>query len=404
MYYLNKPILFLITASAFVATKAQQMPAPAGRPKEPAVTAAGSFSEAAAPKKMNPDANLNSKEINVSYDIARNADIIIENSSRNLEIKTWDQPKVKITTTVYFEGDGNNIKDEDWLEKLNIVVKTTASSFKIKSGFASGGSYTLNGVTYPWNWSDGDRTFVFNGTSSSLRSISTSSKSAKKIITIYLPKEGKLDVENKYSDINIASDINKLKLDITNGNADLGNINNLILRSKYANINIGTVKTAEIEFVNGRCSIKSADDLDLDTKYATVDIDVIKKLNFHSTNDEYEFEEVGSLQGSKNYGNLRVTKLTESLDLTGTNADVKIRNIDANVSAIKMDNKYADLRLPLKNLKNYNVEVKGSYNSVYPDKSNSNENVNESGYTAAAGTGKGATISVKCQNCTVDFK
>ncbi|MFX8542990.1 hypothetical protein ABTM06_19990, partial [Acinetobacter baumannii] len=86
------------------------------------------------------------------------------------------------------------------------------------------------------------------------------------------------------------------------------------------------------------------DDLDLDTKYSSVDIDVVKKLNFRSTNDEYELEEVATAEGSKNYGNLRITKLTGSLDLTGTNADLKIRNIEANVSSIKIDNKYADLR------------------------------------------------------------
>jgi hypothetical protein len=47
-----------------------------------------------------------------------------------------------------------------------------------------------------------------------------------------------------------------------------------------------------------------------------------KKLVLRSTNDEYEIEEAGEVRGRKNYGNLRITKLNNSLEVDGSNADV----------------------------------------------------------------------------------
>ena len=175
-------------------------------------------------------------------------------------------------------------------------------------------------------------------------------------------------------------------------------------------------------------SVKNVQELSLDTKYSTIDIETAEKLNLISTNDEYEIEEVGSLQAQKNYGNLRIVKLTKSLDLQGVNAEVKVRNIMASVTAIKFDDKYANLLLPLRNIKSYTINYIGPNSTVYgnfekkaysgkafktssfeekfgSDNGQSNDDtVSNSKFSANVGTGKGASIDMKCQNCTVDFK
>jgi hypothetical protein len=145
------------------------------------------------------------------------------------------------------------------------------------------------------------------------------------------------------------------------------------------------------------------------------------------------------LQGRKNYGNLRITKLTKSIEMDGTNADVKVRNILAGVEVIKFNNKYADIRLPLKNLKNYTVNYNGPYSNVYAnferkplvaketttkdddamakgidkaikdamkiaERYGEPSTNTDSKFTATVGDGKGTKIDMKCQNCTVDFK
>ena len=381
--------------------------------------------------------DLKSKEVSIELAASKTADIYVENTQRSIQIKTWDQPKVKVVTTVYYEGEGTKVSDEEWFEKLNITVKSLGNSIRIKSGtVSSSGSYTVGGNS--WAWSSGTSgVAVFN---SNGENIGTKSN-IKRYVTIYMPMANKLDIESKYADVTIANNIGKLNADITNGNLELQDATTLTLRSKYANVSAGSIKTAEIEFINGRFNARDVEDLDIDTKYSTIEIASAQKVNLVSTNDEYEFDEVGTLQGRKNYGNLRISKLAKSIDMDGTNADIKVRNILASVDVIRFNNKYADIRLPLRNLKNYTVNYVGAYSNVYANfekkpwvanevikvdddavtkqvdkamrmamkmaEKYGDSDVNSSidyKFIAKVGDGKGTKIDMKCQNCTVDFK
>ena len=374
---------------------------------------------------------LKSKEVSQEISTSKNPDIYIDNTSRNIVVKTWEQSKVKVTTTVIFEGDGK-LSDEEWFEKLNLSVKTLGASIKIKSGSSSGGSYTINGNTFGFSTQPQYREVPMEG-----QKINTTSSSAKRVITIYIPAASKLDIESKYADVQVSGNIGKATIDLTNGSMDAENFTTLYLRSKYANVTVGNISNAEIEFINGRLTTGNMDDADVDTKYSTIEMAAVKNLIFRSTNDEYEIEGVDHIRGRKNYGNLRINKLYASLELDGTNADVKVRSVNSGVSLIRIDNKYADIRLPLKEVKNYSINYTGPYSTVYgnfekqplkeepkavapKDKSESlastireinravarasEEETIETRFSAAAGGGKGLKIEMKCQNCTVDFK
>ncbi len=380
-------------------------------------------------KKMEPK-DLKSKEISMELPVAKSAEIYIENS-RNLDIKVWDQPKVKIVTSVMYDGDSSKVPDAEWFEKMNFSFRSTSNSIKIKIGANGNNFYIVNGNNVSWGGTNLD--FANN--------VAAGQGKGKKSVTIYVPKENNLDIDSKYAEIIIDGNLNKLNVDITNGGLDAGDVNKFFLRSKYSNINVGNLKNGEVELINGRFIAKDADDLDLDTKYATIEAGAVKKLKVRSTNDEYEIEEVGSIICRKNYGNLRITKLTYSMELDGTNADLKIRNIGEGLESIKINNKYADIRLPMRYVKNYTVTYQGAFSTVYASfekkpvaekqeskptgkKDNQNNNLkapnmigavsyassddvdgnSDNHFTASVGDGKGAKLDLKCQNCTVDFK
>jgi hypothetical protein len=377
--------------------------------------------------------DLKSKEVSQEISTSKSPDIYIDNSSRSILVKIWDQPKVKVTTTVFYEGDGK-LSDEEWFEKLNLSLRMLGSSVKIKSGSIGGGSYTTTSGTYAWSGgSNSNGVAVFNGNG---QNIGTKSN-IKRIVTVYVPAGTKLDIESKYADVQLSGAFADANIDLTNGNLDAENINKLQLRSKYSNVTLENVVTAEIDFINGRFTAKNIDDADIDTKYSTIEMGNVKKIVFRSTNDEYEMEEVGEIRGRKNYGNLRITKLNGSLELDGTNADVKVRNVGPNLSMVKIDNKYADIRLPLRNNKSYSINYVGAYSTVYGNfekmplkeepkpaskdkedklaeeirsinrsvmRASGAEENNSSRFSAIVGDGKALKINMNCQNCTVDFK
>jgi hypothetical protein len=235
------------------------------------------------------------------------------------------------------------------------------SSVKIKSGAASFGSYSyattggkLEVLGYP-------------STISRSGSISKSGSSTKRMLTIYIPTGSKLDIESKYSEVQLPAGIGDVLLDITNGSFEAENLNKLRLRSKYSNVNLRDIKEAEIEFANGRFTANNIDELDIESKYSTIEMASAKKVKMVSTNDEFEVEDITDIRGRKNYGNLRITRLAGSLEMDGSNADVKIRNVGPNVKLIKINNRYADIRIPLRDMKNYAVDFMGTYSTVYGD-------------------------------------
>lgn len=410
--------------------------------------------------------DLKSKEVSKEINMPKSGEIYIENASRAIVVKTWDQPKVKISTTVYYSGE-DKFTDEEFLEKVNISLRALGNSVKIKSGIGMSGSYSFAGnapaaavgMVYSYNNSGGVNVVNSNGM------VLGTKNTQKKVLVITVPAGSKLDIESKYSDLTLPDGITDVSVDITNGNLEAGNLTKLVLRSKYSNANIGNIKNAELEFTNGRFTAQNIDDLDIESKYSTVEAAAVKKTVIRSTNDEYEIEEVYDIRGRKNYGNLRITQLQGPMDIEGINADIKVRKVNPAVSSIKLDDKYADIRIPLRELKNYSIDFAGTYSSVYgnfekkeveeavknaekpvvkEDKSATapqpyitsatqptitsagsqskgtiaattisgvarfghmiSDNIGPSRFTATVGDGKGLKLDLKCQNCTVDLK
>jgi hypothetical protein len=330
--------------------------------------------------------SIRSYEIKSEFKI-NGKSIRINAINRNITIQSWNEEKVKIVTGYVKDNEEEGNKDA-LLEKMGISFHEMNSTINISIKEGSFAGNYISGQT------------INSGSLMPLTSL--------KNIIIYLPQTSKIAVNVKFANLNCKNAFDKLDIDITNSNLDLESVKELKLISKYGNSTIGEVKTGEVEFTNGNLSFNSIGEIDLDTKYSSVELGTVKKISFTSTNDEYEIDEVGQISGRKNYGNLRISKLNSSLDLDGVNADVKIRNIASSLNMIRIDDKYANIRLPLKSLKNYSFEVTGGYNTVYPSSNEAsiNENVSpESAVTKGSlGDGKGAKINIKCQNCTVDFK
>ena len=319
---------------------------------------------------LNDTANLKSKEISQEINMPKGGEIYIENSSLAIQVKTWDQAKVKLVTTINIDKE-SPLTDAECFERIGISLKALGTSVKIKSnnsGFGTSYAYSTNGklalspVTV-----QGFPSGTNYSRSGNVVRYENLRKEQKRTLIIYVPAGSKMDIETKFSDVQLPAGIGDVLLDITNGNLEAENLNKLRLRSKYSNANVRDIKEAEIEFANGRFSANNIDDLDIESKYATIEMASAKKIKMVSTNDEFEVEDVADLQGRKNYGNLRITRLSGSLELDGSNADIKVRNVGSNVKLIKVDNRYADIRIPLRDTKNYSVNFLGNYSTVYSD-------------------------------------
>jgi hypothetical protein len=408
----------------------------------PALLSAGLLMAQNNTDEKNTKKEIVEKEINQEMSVDKNSDILIEAESRTIEIKTWDQPKVKLSTKISFSGT-SEMKDEEWFDRLNVSLKTLGSSVRIlaKPGY--------NFSSYSYSGGSVKNVRIVNEDGVPLGK-------GRSAVTVYVPRDAKLEIDNKYGNIKVDGNLGMLKLISTNGNVEAGNIEKFSLRSKYGNVLAGDIKNADVEIMNGHFTAKNIDRLDIDSKYASVEAVKIQDATVRSTNDDYDVDEAGSVQGRKAYGSFRINTLKKAIDMEGGNADIKIRNIASTTETVKINNKYADLRLPVRDLKAYQVDMQGRYNTVYasfekkPVKDKDENTAGEADgataatpatgaesqaasgngpattinrqrqltrvftstgnddtpahFTARVGEGKGTVFTIVCNSCTVDFK
>jgi hypothetical protein len=362
----------------------------------------------------------NSREISQNITVTKNVELSIENSHRNIVIKTWNKPMINLVTTINYEGE-DKLTESEWFERINLYSKTfisgDVSNVRIKSGKMNGNNINVS------EYASSTGRAYFNGQGDNIGT----EKNKKRIITITIPANTKLDIENKYANMNIEDNVTDIKINISNGSIEMQDAASFLLRSKYSNVTSGNIGTADVDIANGKLIAKKINTLDIDSKYTTLEIDEVNTANIKSMNDEYEIENVKTIIGRKNYGSIRLNTLGETIDIEGSNADVKIKNISNNIKLIRFDNKYADIRIPMKNVNNYTVDFDGNYSTVYSSfekKKITKENKNasepeparasntssssncgcDSKFTAVVGNGGTAKVIMKCENCTVDFK
>jgi hypothetical protein len=308
------------------------------------------------------ESRLIKKAISQEITLPRALDIIID-QRRNLSIKTWNENKVKIETTVQLETE-SQLTDEQWLEKLGINLKLFGSTVRLKSTTES--FFPIPGVTVtsgnvfrstPRQWSNSG---VYKGTGELRGTIK-----GDRLVTLYIPAQSALEIDNKNCVLKIEANIKSLIMENTYGNIDAMNIDKLYIRSTQGSFTAGTIADGDIELSNTRLTLKNLAKGSLTSKYATIEIETTGDLKLTSNNDEIDIDDAGSVSGLKNYGSLRINQLQKSLQIEGLNSDIKLRTINSSVDQIKIFNRNADLRLPIRELKDYMVEIKGSYNNLY---------------------------------------
>lgn len=385
--------------------------------------------------KTNVDVNIDNDNDNTQYtektitrelEISKGGDILIENSNKNVEIKVWDQPKVKLVAVAYIKSSRDDYSEDDLLDRMGISFKSFGGGVQVLSKGSSAYSYSGNYVK-------GQGSISVSGAPAAK---ATAAK--RNTLTIYVPASAKLEVDNRYSQVSITGKLESLKLVAQNSPVEIEDVTNLSLRSKYGNTVIKSCKEAEVEHENGRFSLKTVGKIEIDSKYGSVELGTVGEAVIHSSSDDYDIENIATLRGRKNYGDLRIGTLTKSLEIDGSNADIRVRNTASSVDVFKVNNKYADLRLPVKELQNYSVDMQGKYNNVYAsfekvpvketpqqaaktddqgsgDKSagtpryvfkgrnDDGDPDNPGHFTAKVGNG-GPKFLINCTSCTVDFK
>lgn len=402
------------------------------------------------------------KKVEKEIQTSNSPHIFITNNNRDIEIKTWNENKVKVDVTAKYDSATNPTDKELW-KKSDINISGSGDLINIISGAeeaADGYSIispvstnTINssdsnsnrviGITGSGNSSD--HAYTIEGANNRLEGIQLKTKrkktspvfhvvkagntftvtslgltlphSAKEKAILYIPKNATIKIKSQYGNIIISSNVSDINLDITNANVYAADADNVKLDSKFSNIDFGNINRADIKLEQGRFSSKNINNLHVDSKSASVEVDSVKTITLQSDNDDYDLQAVGELNGKKDFGNLTIGSLGINFDLEGTNADIKLRNIATTCEFINIEDQFANLRLSIKNLKNAALDFDGKYSTVYTladkvpviDTTTKNNPTNEENpirFKSEIGNvrDKHTVLQIKCPNCIVDLR
>ncbi|MFT3825958.1 MAG: hypothetical protein QM731_18705 [Chitinophagaceae bacterium] len=313
------------------------------------------------------------KEISQEVPATKGELVRVVSTSRKLDIKPWNQPKVKIIAVIASDSAIAAGTDENLFEAMGITVKPFSNRVDILSRSTT--SMWVNDIGYDtranvsrYKSSQGN-TYTFNDVlvkSSASGNVTTAPrKPFIQSLTVMVPEEASLDIDQRYGDVYIGTNVANASIEINNGALDAQDIKSLKLKSTYSNVNLGNVETAEVEFYNGTLRAAQINDLDIDARSSSIDYTKGNYAYVRSQNDNISIDEIGKLDGRKSYGSIRIEKLNTSLELDGNNVDLKLRTISPTVELVKINNRYGDMRLPVRGLQNYAVTFEGKFSTVF---------------------------------------
>lgn len=292
------------------------------------------------------------KHISRELTLPNALDLLVTISGELIIIKTWNENKVRVETSVRFEGD-NELTDEQWLEKAGISLRIFGNTAKLVSN--SSGARISSTATYQTIkketvfWGNGNWHGILPG---------------ERQTTLYIPAGSALEIDAKFSALKIQSTIKDLLLYNTNSRVETGDIARLRLRSVQGSFYAGVVSEGDMNMAHGRISLKALEQGTLTGSYNTIEIEKVGSIRVNSTSDEIDINQSNSLSGTKNYGSLRINT-SGDLELDGLNSNINLRNISMSAKTIRIFNRHADLRLPVQSVPNYTIEAKGGYNTLY---------------------------------------
>jgi hypothetical protein len=373
-------------------------------------------------KKRNHSANeVKLIEVTDEFPCDAGATVFIGNTIRRVTVLTTHEKKVRLVTTVAYEGK-SGYTNEDWLAKLELKVSGTAGNVNVKCGnmqpmdsreirsdqirslrpslITPGRPHRTPDLPQRQRPNDltPNGTVVFDSKGNWLYK----DGNIRRNIIVYVPAGSKLDIDSRYAEIILDSNIREVNARLMSGSMTMKDADRLVLTSTYGSMYASNIGHAEVELIHGWFHAKDVSTLDINSKTSTVELGVLGHVKINSNDDQYEMEEAGVITGGKNYGSIRINTLRNSMDLTGVNADIKVHNIEPGVSVIKIDGQYADLRLPVDNLKDYTVNFEGRGSNLYTPFERLHST--DSSFNVKVGTGKKNSFQLKCSNCTVDMK
>lgn len=253
------------------------------------------------------------KKIYKSFPVKQIALLELSNKYGTIQIGDNRKDSVVINVEVWVEGNGNRA------QKLldNIMVKITSS-----------GS-TASAVTeLKDNFNNSNQNFGID-------------------YTVSVPAEKDLTVAQKYGSVNMNNLTGKGTFEIKYGEIRAKNLlcPSLSMDIAYSKAMIDATKDLNLTIRYSKLTLEKSDNLKVDSRYCGLVIGDSKDVILESKYDDFRFKTINSLTTNSMYTGYKIDQILSSLAVNNGYGNITVGSIPANFKSIKVDSKYATVRL-----------------------------------------------------------
>ncbi len=280
------------------------------------------------------------KSYNWKYEVSKDVDLSLNSYDCDIDILTWDKPTVELV--LHVTATGSDVDDALELDEYlkNLTFHNSPNKVDVDLKF----------------WSQ--RTSRMNKTRLDLKGGDNISLTEFKISgEMKIPSGTNLDLNSKYSNIELADILGRLNLVLYNDKLYGNNVGeNTSIEAKYCTLEFGTMKDVRAELYNTDMELEDLGSLTLNSKYSKVFGKNAMNMDLESYNDKYIFETTGDVSFNAKYSSFQAKK-SGLLTADSYNCTVIINEVDD----IKITSKYSKFEF----INGRNCTVSSSYNDGF---------------------------------------
>ncbi len=168
--------------------------------------------------------------------------------------------------------------------------------------------------------------------------------------------QGEVIVDSRFSEIEIGT-IKRLKAEMNNDRIQIEKVHGSSrMTARFTTCIFGQMTTAQIEANNCSFEIEQASDLKVDSRFSKYAIGQMQNLEVSdSNNDSYNIKEIENFEASLRFPTIKIEKLQQGCKLSVVNGKGKIKVAQADFSGIEVNGKFFDLSLSLPSSSNFHL-------------------------------------------------
>ncbi len=272
------------------------------------------------------------KKIEKTFKMTNAGELHLDNKYGNILITGWNENK----TTVVIDIKVSNKKKDNAKDLIDRII----------ANIKSAGDY----VSIASEISDKNTSF-FSRYFNKVNPFEFDKSNVEINYKVYLPINAEIEVTNKFGDIVIDNWTGRLKANLEHGDLWINSmVNNANIEMKFGKLRAKSITYGNVNLKNGDIDIENSKNLLLRTSGSNIEINTVTNLELYSSKDEIDLEHVGNIIGEIYFSKVMTQSIEDKISLLMRVAELRILKINQPDAMVDINQESSDIHININGL------------------------------------------------------